>query len=363
MSGTTKVADAPRPAADAGRATRPTVVCLTPVRNEAWILERFLRCASVWADRIIVADQGSDDGSREIARGFEKVRLIENPARRFNEPERQRLLIEAAREIDGPRLLVALDADEFLSANVVESPEWRTVLRAPPGTAVRFRWVTVLPGVRRFWDFPSRPLLGFMDDGTEHTGRVIHSPRLPVDAAAGTLIVNRLAVMHYVGVDPERWKSKLRWYQCWEHLNRSERGPAELYRFYHKDLHVPERAIREIPDAWLRGYRERGIDMTSVRVQDHYRWDEAVIELLAEHGPAAFRRLGIWDVNWRKRARSLGMDLPDAALRDPRTRLERLVHRWLRRMQPYHSHFPPETSRLRRAGLRLADRALEALGW
>jgi glycosyltransferase involved in cell wall biosynthesis len=103
---------------------RPTVICLTPVKNEAWVLERFLRCASVWADYIIIADQKSTDGSQEIARQFKKVILIENPSPTYNEFAREELLIEAARNISGPRLLVALDADEALTANFMNSVEW-----------------------------------------------------------------------------------------------------------------------------------------------------------------------------------------------------------------------------------------------
>ena len=38
---------------------RPTLVVLTPVRNEAWILRAFLEATSLWADHIIIADQMS----------------------------------------------------------------------------------------------------------------------------------------------------------------------------------------------------------------------------------------------------------------------------------------------------------------
>ena len=31
---------------------RPKIICLTPVKNEEWILRRFLRLASLWADHI-----------------------------------------------------------------------------------------------------------------------------------------------------------------------------------------------------------------------------------------------------------------------------------------------------------------------
>ena len=39
------------------KTTRPKVICVTPVRNEAWIIEPFLRAAELWADHIILADQ------------------------------------------------------------------------------------------------------------------------------------------------------------------------------------------------------------------------------------------------------------------------------------------------------------------
>ena len=101
-----------------------TLVCLTPVKNESWILHRFLKSASLWADHIIIADQNSTDNSREIALQYSKVILIENNAEEFNEPERQKLLIDKAREIEGKRVIIALDADEMLTSNFLTSPEW-----------------------------------------------------------------------------------------------------------------------------------------------------------------------------------------------------------------------------------------------
>ena len=40
-------------------------ICVTPVRNEAWIIDRFLAAAKTWADHVIVADQQSSDGTLE----------------------------------------------------------------------------------------------------------------------------------------------------------------------------------------------------------------------------------------------------------------------------------------------------------
>ena len=67
---------------------RPTIFCLMPVKNEEWIIERSLSSASIWADKIIVSDQGSTDRTVEIARRFPKVTLLDNSKlEEFNEQE------------------------------------------------------------------------------------------------------------------------------------------------------------------------------------------------------------------------------------------------------------------------------------
>src|SRR5271154_3152689 len=116
---------------------KPKIVVLTPVKNEAWILPRFLATTSLWADLIIIADQKSSDESVQICKRFEKVVLIPNENPNFNEAERQLLLIKAARElVPGSRILFALDADEILAANALETAGWQKILKAQPGTAV-----------------------------------------------------------------------------------------------------------------------------------------------------------------------------------------------------------------------------------
>src|SRR6478735_6483087 len=120
------------------QASRPTIIVLVPVKNEAWVLKTFLECTSLWADHIIVADQSSEDASREIATAFPKVTLIDNPQREYSEVGRQRLLLQAARRVPGPRLLVAIDADEMISANILDSPEWKVALDQPAGTILDF---------------------------------------------------------------------------------------------------------------------------------------------------------------------------------------------------------------------------------
>jgi len=342
---------------------KPKIICLTPVKNEAWILERFLKCASIWADHIIVADQGSDDGSREIAQRFPKVLLIENKAKEFNEPERQKLLIEAARRIPGQKLLIAIDADEFLTANFRESLEWELVLRAVPGTVIKFQWACVLPDRKSYYLFPAEFPLGFMDDGTDHNGRIIHSPRLPLPENTARICLNGIKVLHLSTIDWRRFTSKIRWYEAWEFLlQRWDKRLVQLYRLYHTSFYIPKDKMVDLPSEWTDGYGP-DINILDVPTEPFYRWDREMIRLFREHGTKKFRKLAVWDVDWNAMYRLIYQSEPSDPINDPRSRFDRWVHSRLEKTQPFYSHFPPCRSRIGRYSERVFQKVVSLAGW
>ena len=332
---------------------KPTVICLTPVRNEAWILDRFLQCASLWADHIILLNQMSIDGTVEIAARYPKVTMLHNPSPVYNEAERQKLLLEAARQIPGPRLLLTLDADEALTANFATSPEWQTVLNAPIGTVIRFKWVNFLEDLETYWTSPYDYAWGFMDDGSNHVGDTIHSPRIPVPTKAPVIVLRDVKVIHYQFADWERQDSKTRWYQCWERLNHPKRGAIEVYRQYHRAHIVSSDQIHPIPDAWVRGYREVKIDMTSMHRPTRPWWDREVVDLIDKHGADRFRQQDIWWVDWGAVYQEYYDHPPVHAFKDPRNRFERFIHRWLYKTQ----------SKQHQLSVRMIEFLLKRLGW
>jgi glycosyltransferase involved in cell wall biosynthesis len=316
-----------------------TTIVVTPVRNEAWILPRFLGCASLWADRIVIADQGSTDGSREIAAGHPKVTLIDNPEPGYDEGARQRLLLEAARQIPGKRLIFALDADEILAATWGESADFRSLVDAPPGTVARMRWANVLPGFDSCWLPDEEIVFGYVDDGADHPGERIHSVRLPVAPSARSVSLADVKVLHYQYANWERMKSKQRWYQCWELLNLPHKRPIQLYRQYHHMDAIPAERIEPLPERWVAPYEAEGIDMRSDPDEVRFPWDEEVAGWMRAHGANRFKKLDIWDAGWEEA--------------DPRGPVVRLVHRWLRATQ----------NRYERRRIRLLQRALIPFGW
>ncbi len=330
-------------------ASRPTVICVTPVKDEAWILERFLQCASRWADHIVIADQGSTDSSRAIAKSFPKVRVIDYPPTAFDEPQRRRALLDEARRIPGPRLIIALDADEVLSANHETSPEWQTALNAQPGTVIGFRLVNIAGDLKNGWNIDWDFFFGYMDDGALNSGEDIHPPRLPRPAAAPQLLLRDIRVLHYAMVDLVRYESRQRWYQCYELLRDKPRRNIALYRMYHHHEAPGERL--PLPAEWIEAYRRDGIDMTSISRTGRFRWDRLVLELFAEHGAARFSRVDIWRPDWGELARQEG--LSGVAIGDPRSWADRIMFRYLRATQKRRN------TRI----IRWTDRLLHGLGW
>jgi glycosyltransferase involved in cell wall biosynthesis len=330
-----------------------TTIVVTPVRNEAWILDRFLRCVSLWADHIVVADQGSADGSREIAEGHAKVTLIDNPEGEYDEGARQRLLLDAARGFEGRRVIFALDADEIPAANWPQSEAFERLARAAPGTVARMRWANILPGFESCWLPPSDIVFGFVDHGAVHRGERIHSIRLPVGGTAPSVSPDDVKVLHYQYTNWERMESKQRWYQCWELLNIPGKRPIQLYRQYHHMDAIPAELIEPLPESWIAPYEAAGIDMRSIPSAPHYPWDEEVAGWLREYGARRFRKLDIWDVDWEAIARRAGESVPDCSLADPRGPLTRAIHAWLRATQHRGTRGP----------IRLVQRALIPFGW
>lgn len=326
-------------------------ICLTPTRNEAWIIRPFLAATRLWAHRVIVADQRSTDGTAEILRGTPGVEAVVNDSPTLDEAYRQNLLLRHARADAEPRVLFGLDADEVLSANALTSREWDQIEAAAPGTVLRFRWVNILPGFQQAWVRPGYVPLGFVDDGAPHQGIVIHSPRVPHPPGAPVLDLQEIVVLHFQYVVWERMLRKQRWYQAWEYARRREKGPLDLYRQYnhmHGGWNPAE--IEPVRREWLEGYERLGIDFRSLQCEPVTWWDREVLQMLQELGPAHFRRLAIWDCDWTALARRAGLA---GDFRDPRSPLERLSHVLLQATQRRRGLLP----------VRAFERLLRSAGW
>ncbi|MEZ4695928.1 MAG: glycosyltransferase family 2 protein [Rhodothermales bacterium] len=334
----------------------PTLYCLTPVKNESWILDRFIRCAETWADHIVIADQFSDDGSRDIALRHPKVTLVDNDSAAYDEGARVNLLMRTARSIPaaGKRIFISLDADEALSANwSTSSTEWNAVLNATPGTVIGFDWVNVLPGYKEAFIPEGVKWFGYVDDGVNFEPSVIHSPRLPWSSDSPSLVLKDIKALHFQYTDWSRMRSKQRWYQAWERIRFPKKRAVTLFRQYNHMMAIPEKLKGHFRDEWFEAYENAGIEMRAITPQDYYWWDVDVLDMMAEHGTKRFSRLAIWDVDWNVIAKLAGRSDLDGRLNDPRSDFEKRILHWLLLTQI--DQYRPAT--------RLIQKLLQPFGW
>jgi len=299
------------------------VVVVTPVRNEAWILERFLSVTSRFADHIIVADQRSSDDSRAICSRYPKVTVIDNPTDEFNERDRQLLLLRQARAlVPPPRVILALDADEILAANALDTPSWRAMLAARPGTIVCFERVDLYETPDQCMRHDRLTPLGYVDDGVEHTPRDMHSVRVPIPDNAPRLLLDDIAVLHYSALRPAALAAKLRWYSVLENVRGT--CPWVFKRRLRYAMHVDFTGagrLERCPPEWFGRWEEAGIDMRSVVEEKYYWHDFEVLRYMNEHGARKFWLDDIWGFDWEacrlhaKRHTIVGV--PDAPVNAP----------------------------------------------
>jgi glycosyltransferase involved in cell wall biosynthesis len=347
------------------------VIGLMPVRNEAWIVDRTLTALTAVCDHVLVADQHSDDGTRRIlARHAPKVQVMDNDLPTHSTRVRWQLL-EAARDYAGQNLLLFTDADEVLSANILEGDLLRRLTSLPPGTAVRVELVNLWRSPRLWRRDGSVWSDRWMEIGLRDDRRVRYGPaphpadhNLRVPPCPRSETFKELKLLHFQFVQFDRMLSKQRRYRAMEAVELGRQRAPEINLRY--CITRDERRCRLAPirREWTDGWTRRGVDLTHLPTSELYWYDVDVLRRFAERGAGYFAPVDLWTVNWeRKRQLALadGRDgLPSQPVRDPRSLEQRLYHAYLRRF--YRT--PPWRDPLGALGApwRWARRGLRAVG-
>ncbi len=278
--------------------TTMPIVVLTPTKNEDWILDEFLRITSLFADLILIADQHSTDNTADIIKNHRKAVYIKNESDEYDEEYRQRLLIEKARELaPGKKLLLALDADELITADSLGSMEWPRIMAQAAGTRILFKKPDVLPGLAAYLDYPDYFLLGYVDDGKPHSGTRFHSPRVP--PSDKEYVADGIRFMHLALVRQSEYNARQRLYTVLENISRSS-SLRLRYRKY--SLRAQRRrnrnAVRKLPAEWTAAYNNMGIDLTRFPSSEINNYNRRILTQFNEYGTRRFWLEDIWYVDF-----------------------------------------------------------------
>lgn len=301
---------------------KPQIIVLTPVRNEAWVLRAFLAATSLWADKIIIADQMSTDGSREIYKEFQlslplslsshkcELIVINNDRKEMHQAATRRLLFDKAREVlngDTNAILFALDADEFLSGDFVHTEDWKRIMNSEPDDAFCWRWMNLKEGdITQYC--PDAPYFYWAVHVSESLwegefpDNFIHEWRLPWPPQCTKekeFKMDDFSSIHFARINTKRQKNKWRFYWASSIANKPTWNRWALYRQYNSE---EVQNYKDVPSHLYDYYLQNNVDTLSLVDLDdcgQYYSDE-VIKYMNRGGVRPYLWTGIWDEEWCK---------------------------------------------------------------
>ena len=313
---------------------RPTIIVITPVRNEAWVLDAFLTCTSSWADYIILADQHSDDGTREIASKFEKVTLIDNDMPEMNQAAARELLFREVDKIGGDKIVFALDADEFLSEGFDKTEDWRRIMESKFNEIFCFKWLNLYGDYRHAlpnagymeWACHFAPGMSLTQEYHNCERRAVHEMRIPClpVTRASYILLDEIRFVHLARLNLVRQKNKEAFYQVSSVAKLQKRMSAiSLYRLYNHPQPKTE-SLKEDVVLYIRNNDFNAKELIKKGDFGQY-YIEEMVRILRREGYKKYLKIDMWDNPYLIKA---GIS-PKIPLRF------KILHTYLRKTQPW----------------------------
>ncbi len=311
---------------------KPLLICLTSTRNYAWVTKAFLKANSIWADYIIIVDQMSTDGTKELALSYPNVILIENEDLTYSETKRVELAVNRARQIKGDKILFYLAIDEVLSANYVETKDWGRILNSAPRDVFCLTWANLLPDKKSYFQMcnsssiPSWMARVFHDDGItpyDNEGLDMHTHCIPYPKKDfHEYLVADFKILHFAFFNEQWDRAKQRYYQFVD-FDKNKRTATSLSRMYHQNI---VREARPIPSSWLYLKTIHGFDLfDEIDMSMSPFLDLETLNFIKKNGMRRYRKLDVWDKQF----------LEKFDLKDPRNNFIKLFHFYLKLTRNY----------------------------
>lgn len=274
----------------------PKVICLMPVKNEVDILPITLEIISRYCDIIIIADQISTDGSRDIYRKFPKIRVIDNKREGHSNQVRWDLL-KAAREYDGNNLLICLDADEYIPTDIFNNFINKHDFKI--GESFEFPWIQLWKSIRYFnnttvWHKNYQRIAWIDDRKTKYEDVIIindHVSRVPQGFSENSTRVDDIPIIHLQWLSWEKTQFKQVLYRCTE-LIKKPKDFISINSKYSHSLDFENRKLSKTPKKWI----EDSISLNSIEKLKPSWHRQEIYNLFNKYGILFFEPLQIWHI-------------------------------------------------------------------
>ena len=275
-------------------------IILMPVKNEKWILPTTIKAGIKIADHILIADQNSTDGSKEVYKEYSKISVISNTYKDHSNQIRWDLL-DKSRELFGENnLIMNIDADELVPPNIFNE-EKINIMNHEPGTIFSSPWIQLWRSLNKYrsddgvWN-PSKNKKPFMfiDNGIMDYEREYiindHTSRVPLKSSSNT-IDTQIPLLHLQFANWERSQIKQAWYQCKELLAGG--NYKEINNKYKDSIIEQNLALSDLESSWVKDI-DLSQEILNINIDELWYLNE--IKLMFEkHGVRKFKKLNVWN--------------------------------------------------------------------
>jgi hypothetical protein len=274
---------------------------ITPVKNEAPLLETFIRHHTPLFDRIVIADQQSTDGSWEIANSHPNVIALQNDSAAYDEHRRRALMLEEVQRRHAGALVMGLDADEFLLAHPADwEKACRNWIENHSQKTIRFDWNYLLPNGTEWFvqqqDFCRPVLAGEIPPGFIHRPRIplseekFHSPDFPI--------------LHLNLYWLRRMRMKVWWYLALEAAG-GKKPSIDSLRLYSRNASLTMPNRQPVPEKFQPAVRKV---LDSLAVEDTWEtWQKSeLLKMLAADDRSHLSHTPIWSFPWNTELEAAG---------------------------------------------------------
>jgi len=270
-------------------------IVLMPIRNELAMLQYNLPNILLWADHVIIADQHSTDGTRDLYKKYPEVTVVDNNHQGHSNEVYWQLLKEARRFGD-KNIIFYIDADEWVPADLMKQELAKQDY--VPGMQIDMQWIHPWKSFEQYrTDGIYRKLtkrVGWIDNGQyqhDHT-YVIHGHTSIIPNCDGPVICLQTPLIHLQFLAFERLQWKQAWYRCGEHIAKAF-SPQRINNKYRHTLEHYGIKLSPMPAKWK---ESAGVIPESVFETVSLWQRTTVLNWIDEYGLEFFEPLQIWHI-------------------------------------------------------------------